>query len=336
MKRAFITGITGQDGSYMAELLLSKGYEVAGLARKVSGGSNTVRIQHLLNKKYFSLFQGDITDYNRLRKVINNFRPDEIYNFAAQSHISNSFEFPEETCKVNSLGCLNLLNIIRDECNGTKFFQASTGEFFGSNVNRPRVEEDMMHMNSPYAYSKLMAYWATVNHREVFNIFACNGIMFPHESPRRGENFVTQKIIKGIVDISERKQDCIELGNIYTRKDWGYAPEYVEAAWLMLQKRKSNDYIIATGEEHSIKEFVEEAFSHIKINLQWEGTGINEVGKDNDKILVKINPIFYRDNEVKSLVGNYSKANKAFGFEPKVKFKELVKMMMKSEIEKRI
>jgi GDPmannose 4,6-dehydratase len=336
MKIAFITGVTGQDGSYLSELLLSKDYVVYGLVRRTSGDSNLGKINHLIGNPNFHIINGDITDYNRLNKLLNDINPDEIYNLAAQSHVQSSFEFPYETCIVNGFGVLNILNIIKDNNLKSKFYQASTSELFGNAPEIPQTENDKFYPCSPYACAKLFAYWITINYRESYGLFACNGILFNHTGPRRGNNFVTKKIVRQAIDILDGKRDYIELGNIYSKRDWGYAPEYVEAMWSMLQQDKPDDYIVSTGETHTIKEFVEESLKNINIDIKWYGNGINEIAIDNNgRTIVKISKEFYRPSETEILIGDYSKANKIFKFEPKVKFKELVKIMIDHEKKER-
>lgn len=335
MKKAFITGVTGQDGSYLSEFLLSKNYIVYGLSRKTSGNSNLDKIKHLFNNNNFNIVEGDVTDYNRINKLLININPDEIYNLAAQSHVHSSFELPYETCMINGYGVLNILNIIKDNNLKSKFYQASTSELYGMAKEIPQNEDDKFYPRSPYACAKLFAYWITVNYREAYNIFSCNGILFNHESDRRNNNFVTKKIVDQSIDILEGKRDFIELGNIYSKRDWGYAPEYVEIMWKILQQENPDDFVIATGETHTIKEFIEETFKNININISWCGSGISEIGINNDKIIVRISKDLYRPSETNILIGDYSKANKVFNFQPKVKFKELVKIMVNKELEKR-
>jgi GDPmannose 4,6-dehydratase len=268
--------------------------------------------------------------------LLNDINPDEIYNLAAQSHVQSSFEFPYETCIVNGFGVLNILNIIKDNNLKSKFYQASTSELFGNAPEIPQTENDKFYPRSPYACAKLFAYWITINYRESYGLFACNGILFNHTGPRRGNNFVTKKIVRQAIDILDGKRDYIELGNIYSKRDWGYAPEYVEAMWSMLQQDKPDDYIVSTGETHTIKEFVEESLKNINIDIKWYGNGINEIAIDNNgRTIVKISKEFYRPSETEILIGDYSKANKIFKFEPKVKFKELVKIMIDHEKKER-
>jgi len=332
MKKAFITGVTGQDGSYLAEFLLEKGYKVFGLVRP-STCDNTLKLKNILYQHNFKIFYGDVTDYNRLYELIREIKPDEIYNLAAQSHVGTSFEFPEYTFKVNAGGVMNLLNIIKKYNKDIKFYQASTSELYGLSPEIPQTESDRFYPRSPYACAKLFGYWQTVNYREAYNLFACNGILFNHESPRRGENFVTKKIVKGVVDIFTGKQSKLYLGNLYSKRDWGFAPEYVEAMWLILNYKDPEDFVIATGETHTIKEFVEEAFKHINITLIWEGEGLEEKGRDilTGRIFVEIDPSLYRPSENNILIGDYSKAKYKLNWEPEIKFKDLVRLMLQAE-----
>lgn len=338
-KKAFITGITGQDGSYLAELLLKKGYEVHGLVRRAST-FNRERIDHLhlRSENPIILHYGDMTDQSSLLFALSQVQPDEIYNLAAQSHVKVSFEEPEYTANSDALGTLRLLEAIRilkleDK---TKFYQASTSELFGGIGDIPQNENSRFNPRSPYAVAKLYAYFITKNYREAYGIFASNGILFNHESPRRGENFVTRKITLGVSKIFYGLQENLVLGNLDAKRDWGYAPEYVEAMWKILQYDKPEDFVIATGETHTVREFVEKAFEYVNISLIWEGKGINEVGRDakTGKVLVKINPQYFRPTEVNVLQGDYSKAKKLLNWEPKVKFEKLVEIMMKSDLEK--
>ncbi|OQA18884.1 MAG: GDP-mannose 4,6-dehydratase [bacterium ADurb.Bin363] len=333
-KVALITGITGQDGSYLAEFLLSKGYEVHGLVRCSSSSGNTQRIKHILNN--INIHYGDVTDCNRINFLIRKINPDEVYNLAAQSHVETSFKLPVYTFQVNAQGTLNLLNAIRENtyrCTTAKFYQSSTSELFGNAPGIPQNEEDKFYPRSPYACTKLYAYWITVNYREAYNLFACNGILFNHESPRRGENFVTRKITKAVVRIKAGLQDKLFLGNLNSKRDWGYAPEYVKAMWLMLQQNKPDDFVIATGETHTIREFAEEAFNYAGYDIKWEGKSLDEKGIDRKtgKVLVEIDPELFRPTETKVLIGDYSKAKEKFFWKPEVKFKELVRIMIDEE-----
>src|SRR6056297_2792007 len=339
MKKALITGVTGQDGSYLAEFLLDKGYEVHGIYRR-SSNENTQRINYLIKKlegedNNFFLHYGNMTDSNNLRAIVQKVMPDEIYNLAAQSHVGVSFEMPEYTSNVNGLGTLRLLEIIKEEGINAKLYQASTSELFGKVQETPQKETTPFYPRSPYAVSKLYAYWIVRNYREAYGIFAANGILFNHESPRRGGNFVTRKITKAVANISRGNQDKLYLGNINTKRDWGYAKDYVEMMWLMLQQDEPEDYIIATGETHTVREFTTLAFKEVGIDLIWEGEGLSEKGidKKSGKTLVEIDSNFFRPSEVNLLVGDISKSKEKLGWEPKVKFEELIKIMVKADLE---
>jgi GDPmannose 4,6-dehydratase len=335
MKTALITGITGQDGSYLTELLLNKGYIVHGIIRRASV-LNTWRIDHLfndteiLNKKLF-LHYGDLTDTTSVLNIIKEVKPDEIYNLAAQSHVKVSFEIPEITAQIGAIGVLRLLEAIR-ELNlekKIKIYQASTSELYGVALETPQTENTPFYPRSPYGIAKLYGFWIVKNYREAYNMFACNGILFNHEGERRGFNFVTRKITIGLSKIKLGKQDVLELGNLDAKRDWGYAKDFVEAMWLMLQQEKPEDFVIATGETHTIREFIEYTCKELDIPLIWQGEGVNEVGinKDTGKIIIKINPKYFRPTEVDFLLGDSSKAKKELGWEAKTKFKELVKIM---------
>lgn len=339
MRKAFITGITGQDGAYLTELLLDKGYEVHGLVRRCSS-SNTKRIDHLLenpeieNKALF-LHYGDMTDSSNLNRLIENIQPDEIYNLAAQSHIQVSFEMPEYTIESDGVGTLRILEAIKENGIKTRFYQASTSELFGGIPETvPQSETTPFYPRSPYAAAKLYAYWITVNYREAYGLYACNGILFNHESPRRGKTFVTRKITSGIANILKGKQDKIILGNLDAKRDWGFAGDYVEAMWLMLQQKEPDDYVIATGETHSVREFCELAFKFAGIILEWTGKGIDEKGIDSTtgRELVCIDSKYFRPTEVDLLLGDPSKAKQKFGWMPKTTFPELVKMMVDADL----
>jgi len=336
-KRALITGITGQDGSYLAELLLEKGYEVYGLVRR-SSVFNTERIDHLLKdprEKDVQLYReyGDLSDLGSLYRIIDKIKPDEIYNLGAQSHVRISFEMPEFTADIVGLGVLRLLEAIRITGIQTKLYQASSSEMFGKVKEIPQNENTPFWPRSPYACAKVFAYWVTINYREAYNIFACNGILFNHESPRRGKNFVTRKITRGLARIKLKKQKCLYLGNLDSKRDWGYAKDYVEGMWLILQQDEPDDYILATGEIHSVREFVEEAAKLLGFDIVWEGKGVNEVGidKKSNNPIVKIDPYYFRPTEVDLLKGDYSKARKKLGWYPKTTFKELVEIMVRHD-----
>lgn len=328
-KKALITGITGQDGSYLAELLLSKDYKVYGMMRRVSVFT-TQRIDHIFNE--VDILHGDVTDSSNTNRLIKQIKPDETYNLSAQSHVGVSFEVPEYTADVDALGTLRLLEAIRTENPVCKFYQASTSELFGEVLEIPQKETTPFNPRSPYAIAKQYAYWIVKNYREAYDLFACNGILFNHESPRRGETFVTRKITKAVVRIVQGLQNELVLGNLNSERDWGYAPEFVESMWMMLNKVDiPSDYVIATGEKHSVREFVEEAFGYYGLKIEWEGNGLEEMGRVRDMIVVRQNPKYYRPTEVDLLLGDYSKAYHDFGWKPKTKFKDIVKIMMKEE-----
>lgn len=341
-KRALITGITGQDGSYLAELLLSKGYEVHGIKRR-SAVFNTQNIDHLYQHpqqedRTLFLYYGDMTDSPNLIRTVQRVQPDEIYNLAAQTHVQASFAKPEYTGNTNALGTLRLLEAIQilGLQNKTKFYQASTSELFsGRPEEAPQNENTPFCPRSPYGVAKLYAYWITVNYREAYNIFACNGIIFNHESPRRGETFVTRKITRAAARIKLGLQDKLYLGNLNAERDWGHSKDAVRAMWLMLQQPQPDDYVIATGEQHSVREFCEFAFKELGFDLQWQGKGVDEKGVDKKtgKVLVEIDPRYFRPAEVESLLGDASKAREKLGWEPKISFPELVKEMLQSDLE---
>jgi GDPmannose 4,6-dehydratase len=333
-KVALITGVTGQDGSYLAELLLNKGYEVHGVIRR-SSVFNTERIEHIRKdpnepSKFF-LPYGDMIDFSSLKTIIDKIEPNEVYNLAAQSHVRASFEIPEYTAEVDAIGTLRLLDaILNSKCNA-RFYQASTSEMFGGIGEIPYNENSTFNPRSPYACAKVYSYWITKNYREAYNLHASNGILFNHESPRRGKTFVTKKITRAIANIYKGKQEKLYLGNLDAIRDWGYAPEYVEAMWMMLQQDTPDDYIIATGEQHTVREFVEEAFKFIGKSIEWKGKGLEELGIVDNKVIIEIRERYFRPTEAEILVGNAEKAKRVLGWEPKVKFKELVKIMMDSE-----
>lgn len=340
MKKALITGITGQDGSYLAEFLLGKGYEVHGLMRRHSI-SGSGRIDHLINSPYnnhqFFLHFADTTDSSCLMRIIAQVQPDEVYNLAAQSHVGISFEVPEYTADATGFSTLKLLEAIR--VNGKKdcrFYQASTSELFGGlPETAPQSEKTPFYPKSPYGVAKLYSYWITVNYRESYKMFACNGILFNHESPRRGENFVTRKITLAIANILAGKQEKLSLGNMDAKRDWGFAGDYVEGMWLMLQQDQPGDYVLATNETHTVREFVEVAFAQTGIQIRWEGTGAEEKGYDaqTGKLLVDVNPEFYRPAEVEFLWGNCEKAERELNWKRRVDFKGLVSMMMDADMQ---
>ncbi len=340
MKKAFITGVTGQDGSYLAEFLLNKGYQVHGLVRR-SSLEIKLRIKHLYfdphkRKNEFYVHYGDVTDSSNIIRLIKEIQPDEVYNLAAQSHVKVSFETPEYTANADSLGALRILEAIRilGLQDKTKYYQASTSELFGKVLETPQTEKTPFYPRSPYGAAKLYAHWITINYREAYNIFACNGILFNHESPRRGNSFVTKKIVMAVADIARNKREKLYLGNLNASRDWGYAPDYVEAMWLMLQMDHPEDFIIATNETHTVREFTEIAFRHAGIDIIWEGSGVNEKGihAKTKKEIVEIDPWYFRPTDIEILIGDYSKAKKILGWEPKVKFDELLKIMMDFEL----
>lgn len=340
LKIALITGITGQDGAYLAELLIGMGYEVHGLKRYCSV-SNTERINHLcLNNSTgganLILHNGDLTDSVNLSRIIAEVQPDEVYNLAAQSQVQVSFETPEYTANTNAVGTLRLLEAIRltGLTDKTRFYQASTSELFGEAQEVPQRETTPFHPRSPYAVAKAYAYWITVNYREAYRLFACNGILFNHESPLRGETFVTRKITRAVARLKLGLQDVLTLGNLDAKRDWGYAGDYVQAMWLMLQQGEPDDYVIGTGECHTVREFVEKAFGCVDIQLDWRGQGVHEVGIDRatGKVLVKIDPRFFRPAEVALLLANNGKASRLLGWQPTVSFPELVNLMVREDL----
>ena len=335
--KALITGITGQDGSYLAEFLIEKGYEVHGMIRR-SSSFNTGRIDHLfndpeiLNHKLF-LYYGDLTDSSNLNRLLEKIGPDEIYNLGAQSHVKVSFEIPEYTAEVDAMGTLRFLDAIKETGILSKFYQASTSELFGKVKEVPQTEKTPFYPRSPYGVAKLYGYWIIINYREAYNLFACNGILFNHESPRRGGTFVTRKITRAAARIKYGLQDKVTLGNLNAKRDWGYAPEYVEGMWQMMQLDKADDFVMATGETHSIREFANIVFKKLDMDLEWKGEGINEEGIEikTGKTLVAVNPRYFRPTEVDLLIGDATKAQKTFGWKPKVKFDELAKIMAKAD-----
>jgi GDPmannose 4,6-dehydratase len=339
MKKALITGITGQDGSYLAELLLEKGYEVHGIIRR-SSSFNTGRIDHIINdekyKDQFLFHHGDVTDASNLNRILEKIEPDEIYNLAAQSHVQVSFEIPDYTAQVDALGTLRFLDAIRETHLKTKFYQASTSELFGKVQEVPQKETTPFYPRSPYGVAKLYAYWIIVNYRESYDLFACNGILFNHESPRRGETFVTRKITRAAARVKEGLQEKLFLGNLDAKRDWGYAPEYCDGMWRMLQQDKPEDFILATGEQHSVREFVECSFKELDIHVKWQGEGENEIGVDQvtGKKIIGINPKYYRPTEVETLLGDATKAKEQLGWESKMPFDELVKIMVHTDWKK--
>ena len=355
-KKALITGITGQDGAYLAEFLLAKGYEVHGIKRRTSM-FNTDRIDHLyqdphVKERNFILHHGDMTDSSSLVHIMAKVRPDELYNLAAQSHVAVSFEEPEYTADSDGLGTLRLLEAIRilGLTDKTKFYQASTSELYGKVQEVPQTEKTPFYPRSPYAVAKLYSYWIVVNYREAYNIFACNGILFNHESPVRGETFVTRKITRALARIALGLQQCTYLGNLNARRDWGHARDYVEMQWLMLQQDKPDDFVIASGVQHSVREFVDKAAAELGIRLRWEGEGVDEIGIvvsisssqapslsgqkiEEGQVIVRVDPRYFRPTEVESLLGDASKAKRELGWEPKISFEALVKEMVLADLE---
>jgi len=334
-KKALITGITGQDAAYLAKLLLEKGYEVYGGHRR-SANLDLWRLRELGIEKDVKIVLFDLLEFTNIFRTIKEIQPDEVYNLAAQSFVAASFEQPITTAEIDAIGVLRILEALRSLKPDAKFYQASTSEMFGKAQSIPQNEKTPFYPRSPYAIAKLMAHWATVNYREAYNMFTCSGILFNHESPLRGLEFVTRKITYGVARIKYRLQDKIVLGNLSSKRDWGYAPEYVEAMWLMLQQDKPDDYVIATNETHSVREFVEVAFKVVNIDIEWQGEGINEKGidKKTGKVLVEVSPEFFRPAEVNLLIGDYSKARQKLGWEPKTKFPELVQIMVEADLKR--
>ncbi len=338
MKVALITGITGQDGSYLAELLLEKGYIVHGLVRR-SSSPNLRRIHHLSEdaalKNHFFLHEGDLSDAPSLKRICELAQPDEVYNLGAMSDVKVSFDVPEYTADVDALGVSRLLDIIRTTSPETKFYQASTSELFGKVQETPQKETTPFHPRSPYGIAKLYAYWSTVNYREAYSLFTCNGILFNHESPRRGESFVSRKITLGVARIKRGLQEKLILGNLDAQRDWGYAKDFVEGMWLMLQQRQADDFVLATGKMMTVREFARLAFQEIDIEIVWEGHGVREIGKDRKtgKILIEVSAEFFRPSEVDYLIGDATKAKKVLGWQAKTSVEELVKLMVKNDLE---
>ncbi|MBK6351109.1 MAG: GDP-mannose 4,6-dehydratase [Steroidobacteraceae bacterium] len=340
-RKALITGITGQDGAYLAEFLLAKGYEVHGIKRRASS-FNTDRIDHLYQDPHdkgvkLHLHYGDLTDATNLIRIVQLVQPDEIYNLAAQSHVAVSFETPEYTANADAIGTLRILEAIRilGLERRTRFYQASTSEMFGKVHETPQRETTPFYPRSPYGAAKVYAYWITVNYREAYGLFACNGILFNHESPIRGETFVTRKITRGLARVMQGLQDCVYLGNLDSRRDWGHARDYVEAQWLMLQQEKPEDFVIATGEQHSVREFVERAGTALGMRIEWRGAGVEEQGVDavSGKAVVKIDPRYFRPTEVDTLLGDPSKAKATLGWSAKTSFDELVREMVAFDLD---
>ncbi|MCW1294355.1 MAG: GDP-mannose 4,6-dehydratase [Candidatus Parvarchaeota archaeon] len=335
MKKALITGITGQDGYFLSKLLLSKGYEVSGIIRRNSSmHQGTLEKLDPEERKQIKIYYGDITDNNFIVSTIEKIKPDEVYHLAAQSFVGYSFENPTFTYHNNIMGTLNVLNAVKEKSINTKLYFAATSELFGKVTTAPQNEETPFMPNSPYAISKLAGYWTAKSYREAYNLFFCNGILFNHESEVRGPEFVTRKISMKVAKISKGEKEPLVLGNLNSRKDWGYAKDFVEGMHLMLQQKKADDFVLATGEQHTVREFVEKAFKCINKEITWEGEGINEVGKekDSDRILVKVSKEFFRPIEAENFLGDYSKANRVLGWKPKTKFEDLVKIMVENDI----
>lgn len=333
--KAFITGITGQDGSYLAELLLSKGYEVHGIIRR-SSSINTKRIDHIFND--LNLHYGDVTDASCISNIVSSVKPDEIYSLAAQSHVQISFEMPNYTGQVDGVGTLNILEAVKNHSPNSRVYFAGTSELYGGmDYNRPEGgydENSAFHPRSPYGVAKLYGFWISKNYRESYDMFICNGILFNHGSPRRGINFIEKKIVSGLVGIKKNKQDCLNVGNLYSKRDLGYAKEYVEGMYLMLQQEKPDDYVLATGESYSVKKMIEITCSLLDIKIKWKGENLNEIGFDekSNKEIIKIDKKYFRPAEVDFLIGNSSKAQKVLGWLPKTKTPELLKIMVNSEL----
>ena len=338
MKKALITGITGQDGSYLAEFLLNKGYEVHGIKRR-SSLINTDRIDHLYQdpheqKRKFILHHGDLTDATSLIRIIQEVQPDEIYNLAAQSHVAVSFEVPEYTASSDALGPLRILEAIRilKLEKKTKYYQASTSELYGAVKETPQNEKTPFYPRSPYGAAKLYAYWITINYREAYGIYACNGILFNHESPVRGETFVTRKITRALARIKLGLQKNLYLGNLDAMRDWGHAKDFVEAMWLMLQQEKPEDFVISTGKQYSVRDFVNETSKNLDMKIEWNGKDLDEVGSFKGKNIIKVDPRYFRPTEVETLLGDASKAKKILNWTPKISFEELVKEMIDEDL----
>jgi GDPmannose 4,6-dehydratase len=339
MKKALITGITGQDGSYLTELLLDKGYEVHGIVRR-SSSFNTKRIDHLYQDPHVEgarlrLHYGDLIDSSSLNRILESVNPDEIYNLGAQSHVHISFQIPEYTADSTALGALRILDAIREVGLKTRFYQASSSELFGLAAEVPQTETTPFYPRSPYACAKLFSYWTTINYREAYNMYACNGILFNHESPRRGEIFVSKKVTRAVARIRKGRQDKLFIGNLNAKRDWGYAKEYVEAMWLMLQQPAPDDYIVATNETHTVRELCELAFRCAGIDIVWKGEGIGERGyeRTTGRLLVEVDPKYFRPTEVDLLIGDYGKARRQLGWEPRTNFAEVIRIMVEYDLE---
>tara|TARA_B100000686_G_scaffold297572_1_gene329953 strand:+ start:4412 stop:5422 length:1011 start_codon:yes stop_codon:yes gene_type:complete len=334
MKKALITGITGQDGAYLSQLLLKKGYKVYGTARR-SASENFWRLEYLGIKEKINLIDFDLLEVSNIQKVIESIKPNEVYNLAAQSFVPTSFELPILTTDINSLGALRILDTIKNFDPSTRFYQASTSEMFGKVQDIPQTENTKFYPRSPYGVSKLYSHFITINYRESYNLFACSGILFNHESPLRGNEFVTKKITKSLSKIKKGEFDCMKIGNIDAKRDWGFAGDYVEAMWLMLNSKKADDYVISTGFYHSVKDFIDMAIKHLGMKTEWKGKGINSklINKKNGKTIVKVDKKFFRPAEVEQLLGDSSKAKKQLKWKPKVSFSTLVEMMVKFDLD---
>ena len=337
-KVALITGITGQDGSYLAEFLLEKGYIVHGIKRRASS-FNTQRVDHIyqdphIDNANFKLHYGDLTDTSNMVRIVQETQPDEIYNLGAQSHVAVSFESPEYTADVDGMGTLRILEAIRilGLEKKTRFYQASTSELYGLVQETPQKETTPFYPRSPYAVAKMYAYWITVNYREAYGIYACNGILFNHESPRRGETFVTRKITRGLANISQGLESCLYMGNIDALRDWGHAKDYVRMQWLMLQQTQAEDFVIATGVQYNVRQFIEKTAMALGMQLRWEGTGVNEIGFWNDQAVIKIDPRYFRPTEVETLLGDPTKAKKKLGWVPEITLDEMIEEMAATDL----
>ncbi|HSX13493.1 MAG TPA: GDP-mannose 4,6-dehydratase [Chlamydiales bacterium] len=338
MKKALITGITGQDGSYLAEFLLEKGYQVHGIVRR-SSLSNLDRIYDLCTNRAlrgrFFLHEGDLSDSSSLKRIVDLTSPDEVYNLAAMSHVKTSFDMPEYTADVDALGVLRLLDAVRSRNPKIRFYQASTSELYGKAKEVPQTEKTPFHPRSPYGVAKLYAFWIIVNYREAHNLYACNGILFNHESPRRGETFVSRKITQATARIARGLQERLLIGNLDSKRDWGFAKDFVEGMWLMLQKEKPDDYVLATGQTTTVRRFIELAFKEIGISIQWQGKGFQEKGIDSatKKVLIEVSPQFFRPAEVDLLIGDSAKAERELGWKPRTELEELIRMMVQADLE---
>jgi GDPmannose 4,6-dehydratase len=338
MKRALVTGVTGQDGSYLAKHLIDKGYQVCGIVRNHTQSNQLQRLRWIFSgdlPQELNLEYSDLTDAPSLNRIIQSFQPDEVYNLAAQSHVGISFMSPVSTATINALGVMNVLEACRAASTKPKFYQASTSEMFGKVQEIPQNEKTSFYPRSPYGVAKLFGYWLTINYRESYDLFSANGILFNHESPIRGDNFVTKKITKGLVSILRGKQPVLELGNLEARRDWGHAKDYVRAMHLILQHPTPEDFVIATGIQHSVREFCEIAAEHLELGLEWQGDGIDEIGYSTklNKVVIKINPTYYRPTEIDTLLGDNTKAHAVLGWKPTIPFENIVKEMLAYDLE---